>query len=83
MENQSPNDEPRKFQLTIGDKVVYVEIISLANYIYSVEITGQDPIFITRIRENNRSCWISIPQGNNELAMVIGNHIDEKLHSKA
>ena len=84
MDTQSPGEEerPRKFQLTIGDKIVLVEIISLANYIYSVEISGQEPIFITRIRENNKSCWISIPQGHNDLAAVIGNYIDEKLYSK-
>jgi hypothetical protein len=48
-----------------------------------VEISGQEPIFITRIREHNKSCWISIPQGNNELAEVIGNYIEQKLHSRA
>jgi hypothetical protein len=85
MDKQSPSEEERlkKFQLTIGDKIVFVEIISLANSIYSVEIPGQEPVFITRIREHNKSCWISIPQGNTELAVVIGNYIDEKLHSKA
>ena len=85
MDRKSPSEEerPKKFQLTIGDKIVFVEIISLANYIYSVEIPGQEPIFITRIREHNKSCWISIPQGNNELAEIIGNYIDERLHSKA
>jgi|GEM_PF-2850486 len=84
MDKQSPSEEerPRKFQLAIGDKIVLVEIISLTNYIYSVEIPGQEPIFITRIRENNKLCWISIPQGNNELATAVGNYIDEKLYSK-
>ncbi len=73
----------QKFQITIGEKIAYVEIISLQNNICAVELPGQEPIFITRIRDkNNQPCWVSIPQGNNELATAIGSYIDEQFYSK-
>jgi hypothetical protein len=74
----------KKFQVAIGNKIAYVEIISLPNHICSVEIAGQEPMFITKIRDkDNESRWISLPQGNDDLAMVIGNFIEEELHSKS
>jgi hypothetical protein len=84
MDQKNSNVEGRlkKFQLTIGEKIAYIEIISLTNYICSVEFSGQEPIFITRIRDkNNKSYWVSIPQGNDELAAGIGRYIDEQLRS--
>jgi len=76
-------NEQKKFQIMIGEKIAYVEIISLINYICSVEILGQDPIFITRIKDkNNKPCWISIPQGNDELAAAIGKYIEEYIRSQ-
>ena len=73
-------NEQKKFQIMIGEKIAYVEIISLKNHICAVEIAGHEPIFITRIKDkNNKPCWISIPQGNDDLAVVIGNHIEEQL----
>ena len=71
----------RKFQVVIGEKIAYVEIISLTNYICAVEIAGREPIFITRVRDkNDKPCWISIPQGNDALATEIGNYIEEQTH---
>jgi len=73
----------KKFQVPIGEKIAYVEIISLPNQICSVEIPGRELMFITKIKDkNNKPCWISLPQGNDELAMAIGNYIDAELHSK-
>ena len=79
MEKDKPNEgQQQKIQIAIGEKIAYVEVISLINCICSVEILGQDPIFITRIKDkNNNPCWISIPQGNNELAVAIGKSIEE------
>jgi hypothetical protein len=74
----------KKFQVAIGNKIAYVEIISLPNHICSVEIPGQEPMFITKIRDkDNESRWISLPQGNDDLAMAIGTFIEEELHSKS
>ncbi|HKB45725.1 MAG TPA: hypothetical protein VKC90_15110 [Chitinophagaceae bacterium] len=83
MEKDKPNEsQQQKIQIAIGEKIAYVEIISLINYICSVEILGQDPIFITRIKDkNNKPCWISIPQGNDELAATIGKYIEEYILS--
>jgi hypothetical protein len=83
MEKDKPNEsQQQKIQIVIGEKIAYVEIISLMNYIFSVEILGQDPIFITRIKDpNNNPCWISIPQGNDELATAIGKYIEEYIRS--
>jgi hypothetical protein len=73
----------KKFRVPIGGKIAYVEIISLPNNICSVEIPGSEPIFITKIRdENNKHSWISLPQGNDELAAAIGNYIEQELHSR-
>lgn len=73
----------KKFQVPIGEKIAYVEIISLPNHICSVEIPGHEPMFITKIKDqNNKSCWISLPQGNDELAMAIGHYIEAELHTK-
>jgi hypothetical protein len=72
-------DAPKKIQVTIGDKVAYVEIMSLREQIYSVEFPGSEPVFITRIKDKNQQiCWISIPQGHNELAASVGRVIDER-----
>ena len=84
VKNQRTNEDRgfQTFQLSIDDKVANVEIISLANYICCVEFSGQEPIFITRIKENNKTGWISIPRGYNELAQVVGNYVDKQLRSK-
>ena len=82
-EEASTSGEQRKFQIHIGEKIAYVEIISLQNKICVVELPGHEPIFITRIRDkNNKPCWVSIPQGNNDLASIIGDYIDEQIYSK-
>jgi hypothetical protein len=74
--------QQKKMQVAVGEKIAYVEIISLQNKICAVEIAGNEPIFITRIRDkNNKPCWVSIPQGNNELASIIGEYIDELIYS--
>ena len=70
MEEEAPL---KKFQIAVGEKIAYIEIISFQNYICAVEFAGEEPIFITRIREkNDKYCWVSIPQGNDELAEIIG-----------
>jgi len=74
--------QQKTFQVPVGEKIAYIEIISFQNKICAVEIPGQDPIFITRIRDkNNKSCWVSIPQGNNDMASIIGDYIDERIYS--
>jgi hypothetical protein len=74
------NEDAPKIQVRIGDKIAYVEIISLREQIYSVEFPGTEPVFITRVKDKNQQvCWISIPQGNNELAVSVGSAIDERL----
>jgi hypothetical protein len=85
MENEeaSARGERKKFQVPVGEKIAYVEIISLQNKICAVEFPGREPIFITRIRDkNNKPCWVSIPQGNDDVASVIGDYIDEQLYSR-
>jgi hypothetical protein len=85
MENEeaSTRGEQKKFQVPVGEKIAYVEIISLQNKICAVEFPGREPIFITRIRDrNNKPCWVSIPQGNDDVASVIGDYIDEQIYSK-
>lgn len=73
----------RKFRVPIGGKIAYVEIISLPNNICSVEIPGSEPVFITKIRDkDNKPCWISLPQGNDDLAAAIGHYIEDELHSR-
>jgi len=75
--------QQKKFHVAVGEKIAYVEIISLQNKICAVELPGLEPIFITRIRDkNNKSCWVSIPQGNDALASIIGNYIDQQVYSK-
>ena len=77
-------DPPKKIQVRIGDKIAYVENISFREQIYSVEFPGSAPIFITRIKDKSQQiCWISIPQGNNELAESVGRIIDEGLTGRA
>ena len=79
--NIANENSPKKFKVKIGEKIAYVEIISLKEQIYSVEFSGSEPIFITRIHgTNNEACWISIPQGNDELAALIGRFIEDQLH---
>ena len=71
----------KEFQVTIGKKVAHVEIISLTEQIYLVEFDGSEPIFITKIKDKkDKACWISLPQGNNDLAASIGGVIDERSH---
>jgi hypothetical protein len=62
-------EKQKKFQISIGKEIVYVEVLSLKDRIYSVEIPGHEPVFITRIMDlHNKICWVSTPQGKNELA---------------
>ena len=85
MENEeaSARGEQKKFQVPVGEEIAYVEIISLQNKICAVEFPGREPIFITRIRDkNNKPCWVSIPQGNDDVASVIGDYIDEQIYSR-
>ena len=73
----------KRFQIPIGEKIAYVEILSQPNHICSVEIPGHELMFITKIRDkNNKPRWISLPQGNDELAMAIGSYIEAELHPK-
>jgi len=82
-EEASARDEQKKFQVPVGEKIAYVEIISLRNKICAVEFPGGEPIFITRIRDkNNKHCWVSIPQGNDDVASIIGDYIEEQIYSK-
>ncbi len=82
-EDASTRDQQKKFQVPVGEKIAFVEIISLQNKICVVELPGYEPIFITRIRDkNNKPCWVSIPQGNNDLASIIGDYIDEQIYSR-
>jgi hypothetical protein len=82
-EEASARDEQKKFQVPVGEKIAYVEIISLRNKICAVEFPGREPIFITRIRDkNNKHCWVSIPQGNDDVASIIGDYIEEQIYSK-
>jgi hypothetical protein len=82
MEADFNSAREKKFKVPVGDKTAYVEVISLKNDICAVEFPGHEPIFITRIRDkNNKPCWVSIPQGNDELATAIGKYIDKVLRS--
>ncbi len=75
------NDQLKRFHIQIGEKIAYIEIISLTNSICSIEIEGQNPIFITKVRDkNNKPSWISIPQGNDELAASVGKYIEDLIH---
>ena len=77
--NPTNENAPKKIQVRIGEKIAYVEIISLTEQIYSVEFPGREPIFITRIKDKNQqSCWVSIPQGNNDLAASVGGAIEAR-----
>ena len=77
--NENPS---KKIQVRIGEKIAYVEVISLTEQIYSVEFPGKEPIFITKIKDKNQEiCWISIPQGNNDLAASVGSAIDARLRT--
>jgi hypothetical protein len=82
-EDPSARAQQKKFQVPVGEKIAYVEIISVQNQICVVEFPGREPIFITRIKDkNNKPCWISIPQGNNEVASIIGDYIEEQIYSR-
>jgi hypothetical protein len=82
-EEASTGSQQKKFHVAVGERIAYVEIISLQNKICVVEFPGKEPIFITRLKgRNNRPCWVSIPQGNDEMASIIGDYIDEQFHSK-
>jgi len=78
--NTSDNTErQKKFQISIGEQIAYVEVVSLKDRIYSVEFKGREPLFITRITDmNNKPCWVSIPHGNNELAEAVGFYIEKE-----
>jgi len=79
----STRGQERKFQVPVGENIAYVEIISLQNKICAVEFPGREAIFITRIRDrNNMPYWVSIPQGNDEVASIIGEYIDQQIYSK-
>lgn len=79
-ENPKEDRRLRRFQIAIGERMAFVEIISITNNICSVEFSGQEPIFITKIRDKqNQPRWVSIPQGNSDMAAAIGNYIDEYL----
>ena len=78
--NPANENTSKKFQVIIDKKVAYVETISLTEQIYSIEFDGSEPIFITRIKDKkDKARWISIPQGNNDLAASIGGVIEERL----
>ena len=82
-EEASTRGQQKKFQVPVGENLAYVEIISLQNKICAVELPGREPIFITRIKDrNNKPCWVSIPQGNNEVASIIGDFIDHQIYSQ-
>lgn len=77
--NPTNENAPKKIQVRIGEKIAYVEVLSLTEQIYSVEFPGKDPIFITKIKDKNQeTCWISIPQGNNDLAASVGRAIEAR-----
>jgi len=84
MEKKTSNQEYiQKFQVKVGEETAWVEVISLKNHIYVVEFTGKEPLFITQIRDKeNHPSWISIPQGNDELAAAIGLYIEEKMKTE-
>ena len=80
-EEAGTRGEQKKFHVPVGEEIADVELISFQNKICAVEIQGREAIFITRIRDkNNIPCWVSIPQGNNEIASIIGNFIDEQVY---
>jgi hypothetical protein len=66
----------QRFKAQIGEEIAWVEVVSLKNKIYSVEYPGKEPVFITQIKDkDNRICWISMPQGNDQIAELIGEYI--------
>ena len=72
-----------RFQVTIGSEVAWVEVVSAKNKIYAVELPGREPVFITQIKDNlNKSCWVSIPQGEDDLAEKIGAFIKTRKISR-
>ena len=82
-EEASTRGQQKKFHVTVGENIAYVEVISVQNKICAVEIPGREAIFITRIRDkNNRPCWVSIPQGNDDIASIVGGYIDEQVYAK-
>jgi hypothetical protein len=82
-EEAGTRGQPKKFQVAVGENIADVEIISLQNKICAVEIPGREAIFITRIKDrNNKPYWVSIPQGNNEVASIIGDYIDQQIYSR-
>jgi hypothetical protein len=73
------NENSQRFQVTIGEEIAWVEIVSMKNKIYAVELPGQQALFITKIKDkNNKISWISIPQGNDELAEIVGEVITKR-----
>lgn len=81
-EKAGTRSEQKKFKVAVGEKIAYVEIISLQNKICAIEFPGHEPIFITKVRDhNNKHSWVSIPQGNNELASIVGDYVDEQIYS--
>ena len=85
MNNNSNGEDgnQERFQVNLGNDVAWVEVVSAKNKIYAVELPGREPVFITQIRNNlNKSCWVSIPQGDDELAEKIGAFIKTRKISR-
>ena len=73
------NGNQDRFQVKVGEEIACVEIVSVKNKIYAVEFPGKEPLFITQIRDkNNRIAWISIPQGHDDIAQLIGEAIGKR-----
>jgi len=82
-EDASARGQQKKFHVPVGENIAYVELISFQNKICAVEIQCREAIFITRIRDkNNKPCWVSIPQGNDDIASAVGGYIDEQVYAK-
>lgn len=68
-----------RFQVKIGEEIAWIEVVSMKNKIYAVELPGKEPLFITQIRDkSNKNCWVSMPQGQEELAEIVGSIISNK-----
>ena len=72
-------DNPDRFQVPYVEGFAWVEIISAKNKIYSVELPDREPLFITQINnKDNKHSWISLPQGHDQIAEVIGQAINDR-----
>jgi len=73
------NGNQQRFQVQVGEEIAWVEVVSLKNKIYAVEFPGREPMFITQIKDkNNKTSWISMPQGEDDLAEKIGQLIRKR-----